>query len=81
MKPSEQMQIVMGSQYGIVPRKVMKDKEISIEAKGIYAYLASCNQEDTKEQRSEMGKDLNITIKSLREGLEELRKKGYIEEA
>ena len=32
---------IMSKGYGIIPKLIMKDKSLSIEAKGIYAYIAS----------------------------------------
>src|SRR5699024_597082 len=32
---------IMSEGYGIIPKKVMKDKELSIESKAIYAFMAS----------------------------------------
>src|SRR5699024_2248891 len=32
---------VMSEGYGIIPKKVMKDKDLSIDAKAIYAFMAS----------------------------------------
>lgn len=32
---------VLVSGYGIIPKLVMKDKDLTIEAKAIYAYIAS----------------------------------------
>ena len=32
---------VMSEGYGIIPKKVMKDKDLSVEAKAIYAFIAS----------------------------------------
>ena len=32
---------VMSEGYGIIPKKVMKDEDLSIDAKAIYAFIAS----------------------------------------
>ncbi len=32
---------IMSEGYGVIPKRVMRDKQLSIEAKAIYAYLCS----------------------------------------
>ena len=35
------LQGIMSEGYGVIPKKVMKDKDLTIEAKAIYAFMAS----------------------------------------
>lgn len=43
MSKSDKLELkgVMSEGYGIIPKKIMKDKELTIEAKSIYAFIAS----------------------------------------
>lgn len=67
--------------YGIVSQYVMKNKNISINAKGLYAYLASCagNDKQTYPNQTTICKDLGIKkIDTLRKYMKELQKEGFI---
>ena len=48
--------------YGIVSQLPMKDRELSIQAKGVYAYLVSCagNDKQTYPTQEKMCYDLKI---------------------
>lgn len=67
--------------YGIVSQYVMKNKNISINAKGLYAYLASCagNDKQTYPNQTTICKDLGIKkVDTLRKYMKELQKEGFI---
>lgn len=67
--------------YGIVSQLVTKDRDISIAAKGVYAYLVSCagNDKQTYPSQEKMCYDLNIkNVKTLRKYIRELQAKGFI---
>ena len=67
--------------YGIVSQLVTKDRDISVSAKGVYAYLVSCagNDKQTYPSQEKMCYDLNIkNVKTLRKYIKELQAKGFI---
>lgn len=67
--------------YGIVSQLVTKDRDISVAAKGVYAYLVSCagNDKQTYPSQDKMCYDLNIkNVKTLRKYIKELQAKGFI---
>lgn len=67
--------------YGIVSQYVMKNKNISISAKGVYAYLASCagNDKQTYPNQTTICKDLGIKkVDTLRKYIKELQTEGFI---
>lgn len=67
--------------YGIVSQLVTKDRDISVAAKGVYAYLVSCagNDKQTYPSQEKMCYDLNIkNVKTLRKYIKELQSKGFI---
>src|SRR5690625_6255981 len=66
--------------YGTIHKKVMKDKDLSIEAKAIYAYLQSyAGAGDTAYPSvSLMSKDLNISERRFYNHRKTLIDKGYI---
>lgn len=67
--------------YGIVSQLVTKDRDISVAAKGVYAYLVSCagNDKQTYPSQEKMCYDLNIkNVKTLRKYIRELQAKGFI---
>src|SRR5690625_202682 len=70
----------MSQGYGTIPKKVMKDKDLSIEAKAIYAYLQSyAGAGDTAYPSvSLMSKDLNISERRFYNHRKTLIDKGYI---
>ena len=67
--------------YGIVSQLPMKDRELSIQAKGIYAYLVSCagNDKQTYPSQKKMCYDLNIgKPERLVKYIREIQARGYI---
>lgn len=67
--------------YGIVSQYVMKNKNISISAKGVYGYLVSCagNDKQTYPNQTTMCKDLGIKkVDTLRKYIKELQAEGFI---
>lgn len=67
--------------YGIISQLVTKDRDISVAAKGVYAYLVSCagNDKQTYPSQDKMCYDLNIkNVKTLRKYIKELQAKGFI---
>ena len=67
--------------YGIISQLVTKDRDISVAAKGVYAYLVSCagNDKQTYPSQEKMCYDLNIkNVKTLRKYIKELQSKGFI---
>ena len=71
---------IMEQGYGVIPKKVMKDTELSAEAKTIYAYLCSyCGGGNTAfPSISLMSHDLNMSDNRLLKYRKELIEKGYI---
>lgn len=66
--------------YGISPKLVMRDEDLSIEAKAIYAYMASYagNGSNAFPSISLACKDLNVSEKRFRRHRDQLIDKGYI---
>ena len=67
--------------YGIISQLPMKDREMSIQAKGVYSYLVSCagNDKQTYPTQKKMCYDLNIRkIDTLKKYIREIQAKGYI---
>ena len=67
--------------YGIISQLVTKDREVSVSAKGVYAYLVSCagNDKQTYPSQEKMCYDLDIkNPKTLRKYIRELQAKGFI---
>src|SRR5690625_2449915 len=66
--------------YGISPKLVMRDKDLTIEAKAIYAYMSSFagNGESAFPKITTICKDLNISENRFRRHREMLLNKGYI---
>ena len=67
--------------YGVVSQLPMKDRELSIQAKGIYAYLVSCagNDRQTYPNKETMCYDLGIKkVDTLTKYIRQLQSKGYI---
>lgn len=66
--------------YGVIPKLVMKDKNISIEAKSIYAYLCSYagNGETAFPSVSLICEDLGISENRLYKHRKQLVEAGYI---
>ena len=67
--------------YGIVSQYVTKNKNISVSAKGVYAYLVSCagNDKQTYPKQTTMCYDLGIKkVDTLKKYIKELQKEGFI---
>mgnify|MGYP000117607350 CR=1 FL=1 len=66
--------------YGIIPKMVMQDPELHIEAKAIYAYLCSfAGQGDTAfPSVKKMCRDLGISKDRYYKYIKELVDRGYI---
>lgn len=67
--------------YGIVSQYVTKNREISVSAKGVYAYLVSCagNDKQTYPKQTTMCYDLGIKkVDTLKKYIRELQKEGFI---
>src|SRR5699024_10483228 len=71
---------IMEQGYGISPKLVMRDKDLTIEAKAIYAYMSSFAGNGTSAfpKISTICKDLNISEGRFRRHREPLIEKGYI---
>ena len=67
--------------YGIVSQLPMKDRELSIQAKGVYAYLVSCagNDKQTYPTQEKMCYDLKIgKVDTLKKYIKQIQARGYI---
>ena len=66
--------------YGIIPKIVMRDKNLSIEAKAIYAYLIAFagDKKTCYPSRDLMCKELGISINRFTKHLKTLKESGYI---
>jgi len=77
---SDKLQGVMENGYGLIAKKVMKDKKLDIEAKAIYAYLASYTGGGITAYPSVslIISDLNISENRYYKYRKQLLKEGYI---
>jgi hypothetical protein len=67
--------------YGIVSQLPMKDREMSIQAKGVYSYLVSCagNDKQTYPTKEKMCYDLGIKkVDTLTKYIKQIQARGYI---
>ena len=67
--------------YGIISQLPMKDRELSIQAKGVYSYLVSCagNDKQTYPTQEKMCYDLGIKkVDTLKKYIKQIQAKGYI---
>ena len=66
--------------YGIIPKSLMQDKNLSIHAKAVYAYLATYADKNGKCYPSYelMEYELNVAESTLRKYLKELVTKGHL---
>lgn len=64
----------------MIPRNIVKDSNLSIEAKGIYLYLIFnlTSGEEIKPSVQEICSDLNISPNRFKRYRKELEDKGYI---
>lgn len=67
--------------YGFIAKSVMQDNQLSLQAKGLYAYLCSYSGKgkDVFPSRKKMCFDLNITNDTLGKYLKELKESNYIQ--
>lgn len=81
MEDKIELEGVLENGYGIIPKKVMQDKDLSIQAKGVYSYLCSFSGKgnDSFPSRNKITHDLHISNNSLGKYLNELKGKRYIE--
>lgn len=67
--------------YGIISQLPMKDRNLSIQSKGVYGYLVACagNDKQTYPSQEKMCYDLNIgKPATLRKYIKELQENGYV---
>lgn len=67
--------------FGIIPKRVMKDPNLSLQAKGIYAYLCSYagNKDTAFPSVKLITHELNMSKDTFYKYLNELKETGYIE--
>ena len=67
--------------FGIIPKRVMKDTDLSIQAKGLYSYLCSYagNKDTAFPSVKLITYELNISKDTFYKYLNELKDTGYIE--
>lgn len=72
---------ILESGYGLIPKLVTRDKDLTIEAKAIYAYLASFagNVQQSFPSVSLICSELNISEKRFTKHRKMLIDKGYVE--
>jgi len=77
---SDKLEGVFKKGYGFIPKSIMKDDTLDIEAKGIYAYLASYTGGGTTAYPSVslITSDLNISENRYYKYRKQLLEKGYI---
>ena len=80
MTDSIKMKGILENGYGLSPKLVMRDKDLSIEAKAIYAYMSSFagNGENAFPRVDTVCKDLSISEDRFRKHRDQLLNKGYI---
>lgn len=71
---------ILRAGYGIIPKVVMRDKNLSIEAKAIYAYLIAFagDKKTCYPSRDLMCEELGISINRFTKHLKTLKESGYI---
>lgn len=79
-KNSLKLDGVLSNGYGIIPKKIMRDPDLSIEAKSIYAYLTSYSGSGSTAYPSVslMCKDLNVSRDRFYRHRKKLIEKDYI---
>ena len=80
MNKTENQVDVLSMGRGIIPRMVMSDRNLTIEAKAIYAYFAACiGAGDTSfPSVDEICKDLNMGEERFRKHKKQLVERGYL---
>lgn len=69
------------SGFGQVSNDVMRDPELTLKDKGLYAYLAtyaSSDNNDTYVSVSRMAEDCGVTVATIKRSIDILTKKGII---
>lgn len=67
--------------YGIISQLPMKDRDMPIQAKGVYSYLVSCagNDKQTYPTQEKMCYDLGIKkVDTLKKYIKQIQARGYI---
>lgn len=66
--------------YGTVTKEAMQDRQLTIEAKAIYAYLCSYagGKDEAYPSQSKMCHDLNIDVKRLKKHMQLLIDNEYV---
>ena len=67
-----------GTEYLNTYEKLMSDKNLSLQAKGVYMYLCFSTHRGELIPRSKILEDLNIGKDSLCKYLKELKESGYL---
>ena len=80
MRMMEKMIDIFAMGYGTIPRMVMIDRELTVEAKAIYGYFAACiGAGDTLFPTVEdICKDLNLGMERFQKHKKLLLAKGYL---
>lgn len=75
-----EFKVIQDTGYGLVPKRIMRDKNLSAEAKAIYSYLASFagNTGQAFPSTSLMSSEMNMSRNRLFKYLKELRDKKAI---
>ncbi len=78
---SNEFEVIQDFGYGLIPRNIMRDKNISLQAKAIFSYLASFagNKESAYPSVELMMNELNMSSGTFYKYLKELREHGIVE--
>ncbi|CZQ98307.1 Hypothetical protein Tpal_2247 [Trichococcus palustris] len=71
---------VLSMGYGVIPNRMISDRHLSIEAKGIYCYIAACTGSGETDFPSVelICSDLKISNQRFRKHKKELVERGYL---
>ena len=71
---------VLSMGYGVIPNRMISDPHLSIEAKGIYCYIAACTGSGETDFPSVdlICSDLKISNQRFRKHKKELVERGYL---
>ena len=74
-------ELIYSTGFGIVPKKLMQDPNLSLQAKGVFSYLATyANRDgDCFPSRELMCSHLNISKDTITKYIKELKEAGYLE--
>lgn len=80
MENKLKIQGINSRRFGIIPKLVTTDRSLSLQAKGLYAYLCSCAGENKtcSPLRKNICYDLCVSNDSISKYLKELIENGYI---